>query len=68
MVAPEVRRAVTAVVAGLNRVDAKANLCRRTTVKVEAPGQLAARLRAGGARPDVWVPDSTLWVSRALAR
>jgi hypothetical protein len=65
VVAPEVRRAVTAVVAGLNRIDAKSNLCRRTTVQVEAPGQLAARLRAGGPRPDVWVPDSTLWVSRA---
>ena len=25
------------------------------------------RLRAGGPRPDVWVPDSTLWVSRAGA-
>ena len=36
-------------------------------MQVEAPGQLAARLRAGGPRPDVWVPDSTLWVSRAGA-
>ena len=67
VVAPEVRQAVTAVVAGLNEIDARSHLCRRTTVKVEAPGRLAARLRAGGARPDVWVPDSTLWVSRAGA-
>jgi hypothetical protein len=67
VVAPEVRQAVTSVVAGLNRIDARSHLCRRTTVTVEAPGRLAARLRAGAPRPDVWVPDSTLWVSRAGA-
>jgi hypothetical protein len=67
VVAPEVRKAVTVVVAGLNQIDATAQLCRRTRVTVEAPGQVAARLRAGGPRPDVWVPDSTLWVSRAGA-
>lgn len=67
VVAPEVRQAVTAVVAGLNRIDSRSHLCRRTTVRVEAPGRLAARLRGGGVRPDVWVPDSSLWVSRAAA-
>jgi hypothetical protein len=67
VVAPEVHRSVALVAAALDKADARAGRCRRTTVTVEAPGTVAARLRAGGPRPDVWVPDSSLWLSRAAA-
>jgi hypothetical protein len=67
-VTPEVRTAVVAVANALNRSDAQAGLCRRTSVKVETPAAVATRVRSGGARPDVWVPDSSLWLSRAASR
>jgi Ca-activated chloride channel family protein len=67
-VTPEVRTAVADVATALNRFDAQAGLCRRTKVTVETPAVVATRVRSGGTRPDVWVPDSSLWLSRAASR
>jgi len=64
-VTPEVRTAVTAFATAVNRADAQAGLCRRTSVTVETSATVATRIRNGGPRPDVWVPDSSLWLSRA---
>ena len=65
VVAPEVARTVAAVVARLDRQDAAQGACRRTSVSVGDPATVASGLRAGKDRPDVWIPDSSLWLSRA---
>jgi hypothetical protein len=40
-------------------------LCPKATVTAEAPATTLATLAGGNAAPDVWVPDSTLWLRLA---
>ncbi|GAA2169240.1 substrate-binding and VWA domain-containing protein [Actinomadura napierensis] len=73
-VAPELAPAVSAVAADFNGADHRAGgKCVRVTVRAAGPAGVTALLsgqipRGSGVRlPDVWVPDSSLWL-RLLAK
>ena len=57
---------IASVVSDLAREEAAAHACRPASVTVSAvdPARLAAGISAGATRPDVWIPDSSLWASR----
>ncbi|MGP4028491.1 substrate-binding and VWA domain-containing protein [Actinomadura sp. 3N407] len=68
-VAPEIAGAVSAVGADFNRREHRAGGgCVRVTVRASGPAGVQALLAgriprdAGVRRPDVWVPDSSLWL------
>lgn len=73
-VAPELAPAVSAAAGAFNGADHRARgKCVRVTVRAAGPAGVTALLSgqipagAGVRRPDVWVPDSSLWL-RMLAR
>jgi hypothetical protein len=41
--------------------------CPKTTVTAQDPATTLAGLAAGGAAPDVWIPDSSLWLRLATS-
>ncbi|WP_192808989.1 substrate-binding and VWA domain-containing protein [Actinomadura montaniterrae] len=68
-VAPELAPAVSAVADGFNGADHRAGgKCVRVTVRAAGPAGVTALLSgqipagAGVRRPDLWVPDSSLWL------
>ncbi|WP_173093722.1 substrate-binding and VWA domain-containing protein [Actinomadura verrucosospora] len=68
-VAPELAPAVSSVAGAFNAADHRAGgKCVRVTVRAAGPAGVTALLSgqipagAGVRRPDVWVPDSTLWL------
>jgi Bacterial extracellular solute-binding protein/von Willebrand factor type A domain len=71
-VAPEIEPAVTKAVARFNdarqQVDGKSGKCAKAEAKTTDPAQVITLLGQGVAigttsRPDVWIPDSSLWIS-----
>jgi Ca-activated chloride channel family protein len=66
--APEIATAIADALAGADSAP-PSDRCALPTVDVRDPAQTAAALRTGtAARPDVWIPDSTLWIDSAGLR
>ena len=63
--APEIAAPVAATAAEVLWDDAGAGACVDVRVSVAQPADVAAALDGpdGGERPDVWIPDSSLWTS-----
>lgn len=60
---PDVAPVVTAVAHGLST---EPQVCLDVAVTAEAPATVLARLESGSPQPpDVWIPNSTLWLTRA---
>jgi Ca-activated chloride channel homolog len=68
-VAPDLAASVQAAASALNSAGTdSAGHCERVTVTARPAAQVAASLTATNpVRPDVWIPDSSIWVSRAAA-
>lgn len=64
VVAPEIAPAATAAAAELRR---RSDGCVRVDVAAQPAGEVAGALAAGRARPQAWLPDSTVWLT-ALTR
>jgi hypothetical protein len=48
------------------RMSAEPQVCVDVTVRAEAPAAVLAQLQGGAIQPpDVWIPNSTLWLTRA---
>lgn len=71
-VAPEIEPAVTKAIERFNdarhEIGGKDGKCAKAQVKVDDPAQVTTLLGQGAAigavsRPDVWIPDSSLWTS-----
>jgi hypothetical protein len=61
--APEVAAAVAATAAGQD------DTCTEVRVSAAVPADVAEELAGGGdARPDVWIPDSSLWLPEGAGR
>ncbi|WP_344457136.1 substrate-binding domain-containing protein, partial [Actinomadura kijaniata] len=59
---PAVAPAATAVAASLNQARRKAGRCAAVKVSAGRSGETAALFRTGRGTPDVWIPDSSLWL------
>jgi hypothetical protein len=72
--APEIAPAVSAVVTSLSTGDqpggrASAGTCTRPVVRAERPQATVRAMATGPAgRPDVWIPDSSVWTYPLLSR
>ena len=61
-VAPDIAAVVTDIA---RRVSSRESGCVSVQVTEAAPERVLADVSAGGRAPDVWIPDSTLWLTRA---
>ena len=60
---PDIAPVVTTVA---QRMSAEPQVCVDVAVTAEAPAAVLAQLQAGAIQPpDVWIPNSTLWLTRA---
>jgi len=63
---PEIAHVVAAL-AGAADPDGSGKRCPRPVVTAIAPAEVADAIRTGrGGRPDVWIPDSSVWVNRRV--
>ena len=61
--APDIAPVVATVA---QRLSAEPQVCVEVTVTAEAPAVVLAQLQGGSIQPpDVWIPNSTLWLTRA---
>jgi hypothetical protein len=61
-VAPDIAPVVADIA---RRVSSRESGCVSVLVTEAAPERVLADVSAGGRAPDVWIPDSTLWLTRA---
>jgi len=64
---PDIAPVVAAVGRNADRLEGEED-CSSLRVHAEAAADVLAGLQQGTARPDVWIPDSSLWLERATAQ
>ena len=65
-VAPEIKTTVTRALAGLPKMTLSNHECVDVTIEAKGPSETiqGAQILPLDRAPDIWVPDSSLWVSR----
>jgi len=62
--APELQPEVEAAAKSLQGRD-DGGACATFKVSAQSPAEVAQAVATGGKRPDLWIPDSSMWVNRA---